>query len=135
MVLFNNNNPSQNSAVNEIKSKNRVEEMIEKFEEKDVNFKDKLANKFRIKEKGIVIKVKKNQIEENMSPEVIDDSMANIKNLYTENLQEEKVSRSQNENSLLDENKKIKENMNEKNAIDYSDYIIDNDNDFLEPLI
>jgi hypothetical protein len=138
LMLFSNSktNKSETSTPFETKPKNRVEEMIEKFEDKEINFKDKLASRFRMKEKGIVIKVKKNQIEdvlqpneENNSNEVkIDQNSGKIKEVN---------SQSENEIAtlILDYNQLTNSKTEETKAINYSDYMIENENDFLEPLI
>ena len=102
--------------------KSRVEEMIHKFEDKDVNFKDKLANRVRMKEKGIVIKVKKNQIEENSNPQVNNENGLNIK---------DKINEENNTNPYPEKTSSSEFKL----QIDYSDYSQDPENNFLEPLI
>jgi hypothetical protein len=121
LVKTNKEESSTNTSNN---AKNRVEEMVQKFEDKDFSFKDKLANRVRMKEKGIVIKVKKNQIEENSNTGVNENGL-NIKCEINKNIEENHTNPYAEKTSTAEF----------KGQIDYSDYTQDPENTFLEPLI
>jgi hypothetical protein len=112
--------------------------MIQKFEDKDLNFKDKLSNRIRMKEKGIVIKVKKNQIEENVNTGVNNENIQNNHNSENSKINDNNSYRHAVEKKLNGVDCKIEkkeELASNQPQIGYMDYTMDPDNDFLEPLI